>query len=189
MIEHFGSWNAAKRAAGLVPRASRHATSSSGCSAIWGRSSAAHRPRATSTSTRAGCLRSRSTGTPSARSRMRCAKPASTSPSGRSGSNARSSRDALARKLGRLPKFADWAEARKTGRRRSSPSGRSTGCSTRGAAPGRPSSSLSASALVEKGVPVATDGRLGEEERAYAASAASARGRRRPPAARERPGA
>ena len=51
----------------------------------------------------------------------------------------------LARELGRLPKFADWAEARKTDASRSSPSGRSTGCSRRAAARGRRSSSSSAS--------------------------------------------
>ena len=45
---------------------------------------------------------------------MRSARRASTCRWGRSGSSGPSSRaTALARQLGRLPKFADWAEARK----------------------------------------------------------------------------
>ena len=47
----------------------------------------------------------------------------------------------LAIRTGRLPKFADWAEARKTRPDACSPSGRSTACSTPAAGPGRRSSS------------------------------------------------
>ena len=93
VIEHYGSWNAAKRAAGLVPR--RFATREEllGLLAELGRSSGGRRPRATSTSTRASCRPSRSTGTRSARSRMRCARPASTCRWGRSGWSGRWSRE------------------------------------------------------------------------------------------------
>ena len=69
VIEHFGTWNAAKRAAGLVPR--RFATREELLGAAARRSatsSAARRPRATSTRAAARCRRSRSTGTRSARS-------------------------------------------------------------------------------------------------------------------------
>ena len=77
-------------------------------------SSGGCRPRATSTSAAAGCPRSRSTGTRSARSARRCARRATTSRSARSGSSARSSRASGWRsELGRLPKFADWAAARR----------------------------------------------------------------------------
>ena len=115
VIEHFGSWNAAKREAGLVPR--RFATREELVGLLrelgedLGRVPTATRSRR---APRARCPRSRSTGTRSARSPRRCAKRASTSRSGRSGSSGRSSREsALARKLKRLPKFADWAAARR----------------------------------------------------------------------------
>ena len=60
------------------------------------------------------CRRSRSSGTRSARSPRRSAKRASTCRWGRSGWSAPSSKaPTLARSLGRLPKMADWAQARK----------------------------------------------------------------------------
>ncbi len=77
------------------------------------RRSDACRRRRTSTSTAASYRPSRSTGTRSGRCRTRSAKPASTCRWGRSGSSARSTRaSAFARRLGRLPRFADWSEAR-----------------------------------------------------------------------------
>src|SRR3954454_24356862 len=79
VIEHFGSWNAAKRAAGPLPRrvATRQRRLAAagvpprapGCRGGCGRgarTAAARRAHATSTSTRGACRRSRSTGTPSA---------------------------------------------------------------------------------------------------------------------------
>src|SRR5205823_4188357 len=65
VIEHFGSWNAAKREAGLVPR--RFATREELVGLLRGLGEELGRPPATSTSTAAACPRSRSTGTPSAR--------------------------------------------------------------------------------------------------------------------------
>ena len=67
VIEHFGSWNKAKRRAGLVPR--RFATREEllGLLQELGEGSAVCRPRRTSTRTGAGCRRSRSTGTRSGR--------------------------------------------------------------------------------------------------------------------------
>ena len=72
--------------------ASRRARSCSASCARSARSSAGRRPRATSTSTRAGFPRSRSTGTHSARLRMRCARPGSTCRWGRRGSSGPSTR-------------------------------------------------------------------------------------------------
>ena len=68
VIEHFGSWNAAKRQAGLVPR--RFATREELLDQLRGaraRRSAACRPPRTSRRGAAGCRPSRSTGTPSDR--------------------------------------------------------------------------------------------------------------------------
>ena len=92
VIEHFGSWNAAKREAGLVPR--RFATREELLQVLrdLGEELGERRPPATSTSGAAGCRRSRSTGTPSVRSRRRFARPGTTSRSGKSGWSARSSR-------------------------------------------------------------------------------------------------
>ena len=67
VIDHFGSWNAAKREAGLTRAASRRARSCSTSSAGSAKSSGARRARRISTRAAARCPRSRSTGTPSAR--------------------------------------------------------------------------------------------------------------------------
>ena len=68
---------------------------------------------ATSTSAAGRCRRSRSTGTRSARSRRRCARPGFDVAVGEERlERAVEQGAALARALGRLPKFADWAEAR-----------------------------------------------------------------------------
>ena len=59
VIEHFGTWNAAKRRPGSCRGASRPARSCSGCCGSSARSSDARRRRATSTRARARCRRSR----------------------------------------------------------------------------------------------------------------------------------
>ena len=119
VIEHFGSWNAAKRAAGLVPR--RFATREELLALLralgeeLGRTPTDPRPRR---APRRRCRRSRSTGTPSARSPRRCARPASTSPPVRSGSSARSSQG-----VGARPRARPAAEVRRLvgARRRARP--------------------------------------------------------------------
>ena len=115
VIEHFGTWNAAKRAAGLMPR--RFATREELVGQLrrlgdeLGRTPTARRHRR---SAAGRCRRRRSTGTRSARCRRRSARPASTCRWGRSGSSGRSPRAVtLARALGRLPKFGDWQAARR----------------------------------------------------------------------------
>ena len=79
VIEHFGTWNAAKRQAGLVPR--RFATREELLGLLRDARRGA-RPHADGQGPRgaqaARCRRSRSTGTRSARSPTRCARPAST---------------------------------------------------------------------------------------------------------------
>ena len=69
VIEHFGTWNAAKRAAGLRRGGSSAARSWSRSCGSWGRSSDGRRPCATSRSAAGRWRRSRSSGTRSARSR------------------------------------------------------------------------------------------------------------------------
>ena len=115
VIEHFGSWNAAKRAAGLVPR--RFATREEllgllrGLGEELGRPSAArdideHKGRLPSKSlywhtfgSLSNALREAGFDVPVGEERLERAV----------GQGAE-----LARRLGRLPKFADWADARRT---------------------------------------------------------------------------
>src|SRR2546422_1240587 len=114
VIEHFGSWNAAKRAAGLVPR--RFATRDELLGLLrelgeeLGRPPTArdideHKGRLPSKSlywhtfgSLANALREAGFDVPLGEERLERAVEQGT---------------ALARSLGRLPKFADWAEARK----------------------------------------------------------------------------
>jgi Homing endonuclease associated repeat len=114
VIEHFGSWNAAKRAAGLVPR--RFATREELLGLLrelgeeLGRPPTArdideHKGRLPSKSlywhtfgSLANALRETGFDVPVGEERLERAVEQGT---------------ALARTLGRLPKFADWAEARK----------------------------------------------------------------------------
>jgi len=114
VIEHFGSWNAAKRAAGLVPR--RFATREellgllSGLGETLGRPPTArdideHKGRMPSKSlywhtfgSLSNALREAGFDVPIGEERLERAVEQGTQ---------------LARALGRLPKFADWAEARK----------------------------------------------------------------------------
>jgi len=115
VIEHFGSWNEAKRKAGLVPR--RFATRDEllellrGLGKELGRIPTArdieqHRGRMPSKSlywhtfgSLANALREAGFDVPVGEERLERALEQGVE---------------LARKLGRLPKFADWAEARKT---------------------------------------------------------------------------
>jgi len=114
VIEHYGSWNAAKRAAGLVPR--RFATRDELLGLLrelgneLGRPPTArdideHKGRLPSKSlywhtfgSLTNALREAGFDVPVGEERLERALEQGT---------------ALARKLGRLPKFADWAEARK----------------------------------------------------------------------------
>ena len=116
VIEHFGTWNAAKRAAGLDaaalrdPRGARRAAA-----AARRRSSAGPDGAATSTSA-AGTMPSEVALLAHVRlaRRRRSARRASTWRWGRSGSSARSRRAPRSRAaLGRLPKFGDWQAARR----------------------------------------------------------------------------
>jgi len=115
VIEHFGSWNAAKRAAGLVPR--RFATREEllgllrELGAELGRPPTArdideHKGRLPSKSlywhtfgSLSNALRDAGFDVPVGEERLERAVEQGA---------------ALARRLGRLPKFADWAEARRT---------------------------------------------------------------------------
>jgi hypothetical protein len=115
VIEHFGSWNAAKRAAGLVPR--RFATRDELLGLLkalgeeLGRPPTArdideHKGRMPSKSlywhtfgSLTNALRDAGFDVPVGEERLERAIEQGT---------------ALARRLGRLPKFADWAEARRT---------------------------------------------------------------------------
>ena len=113
VIEHFGSWNAAKRAAGLVPRRFATREELARACARSEPSSAARRTRATSTSAAGRCLRSRSTMSPGSFH----------DGAARAGFDVAAGQERLeravvqgaelARSLGRLPKFADWALARR----------------------------------------------------------------------------
>ena len=85
---------------GLFRAGSRRARSCWRSSRSWATSSSGSRRRATSTRTADECRRSPSTGTRSGRSRTRCARPLDQAVK-------------LSKKLRRLPKFADWTEARK----------------------------------------------------------------------------
>ena len=151
VIEHFGTWNAAKRAAGLFPRrfltrdelleqlrgARRRAREDADGARTSPRAAARSRPR-------------RSTRTRSARSATRSARPGSRCSRARSVSSGRSRRALRSRGHSvACPKMADWADAPTSRSRRSCPSGRCTGCSTSRAAPGRRSSTSCASASRE----------------------------------------
>ena len=120
VIEHFGSWNKAKRAAGLVPR--RFATREEllGLLRELGRSSGACRRRRTSTRT-AGWMPSKSLYWHTFGSLTNALREAGFDvPVGEERLERAIEQGAeLARRLGRLPKFTDWAEARRERRRRS----------------------------------------------------------------------
>ena len=178
VIEHFGSWNAAKRRAGLVPR--RFATREEllvllrelgerarpDADGEGSRRAArldavevallAHLRLADGRAARGGVRRAGRGGAPRAR--------------GRAGRSARAQPrpPAEVRGLGGGPQGRP---------RRCSPSGRSTACSTGGAAPGRRSSSSSASACVSEGVDV-RDGRAAWLAAAAARRAAAIAARR-----------
>ena len=115
VIEHFGTWNAAKRAAGLMPRrfATREELRRAAAAARRGARAhadcARHRRAARHDAVEVALL---------AHVRLagdaRCARRASTSRSARSGSSGRSSRAPRSRaQLGRLPRFGDWQAARR----------------------------------------------------------------------------
>ena len=121
VIEHFGSWNAAKRAAGLVPR--RFATREEllgllrelGERARPAADRARHRRAQGPHAVEVALLAHVRLALDGAQARR-----ASTSPVGEERlERAVDQGVALAEQLGRLPKFADWAAARKRGRRRS----------------------------------------------------------------------
>ena len=92
VVERFGTWNAAKRRAGLVPRRFATDPSSWPSSRRSAPSSAGSPQGATSTSGARGFRRSPCTGTVSARSRTHCALPASRFPAGVNVGNGRCSR-------------------------------------------------------------------------------------------------
>ena len=113
VIEHFGSWNAAKRQAGLVPR--RFATREE----LLGRLRAlgeelGRTPTARDIDERKGSMPSKSLLWHTFGSLAQALREAGFDvPSARSGSSAPSSRaPTLARSLGRLPKMDDWKRAR-----------------------------------------------------------------------------
>ena len=114
VIEHFGSWNAAKRAAGLVPR--RFATRDEllGLLRELGEE-LGHPPTARDIDEHKGRLPSKSLYWHTFGSLSNALREAGFDvPVGEERlERAVDQGLALARKLGRLPKFADWAEARK----------------------------------------------------------------------------
>ena len=144
VIEHFGSWNRAKRRPASCRAASPPAGAADAAQEARRRSWAACRPPRTSRPARERYPPSASTGTPSVpqqraqgsrlRRRRRRGAPRARHRPGR----------LLAIRTGRLPKFSDWANARRTDAS-CSPSGRCTACSTPAVARGRRSSSSSAS--------------------------------------------
>jgi hypothetical protein len=115
VIEHFGSWNAAKRAAGLVPR--RFATREEllGLLRQLG-NELGHPPTARDIDEHKGRLPSKSLYWHTFGSLTNALQEAGFDvPVGEERlERAVEQGAALARRLGRLPKFADWAEARKT---------------------------------------------------------------------------
>jgi HNH endonuclease len=116
VIEHFGSWNAAKRAAGLVPR--RFATREEllGLLRTLGEE-LGRTPTARDIDERKGRLPSKSLYWHTFGSLTNALREAGFDvPVGEERlERAIEQGVALARELGRLPKFADWAEARKRG--------------------------------------------------------------------------
>ena len=161
VIEHFGTWNAAKRAAGLTPRRfiSREELRRPSC-ASWGTSSAGSRRPATSRSGGVAWPRSPSSGRRSARSRQRSARRGSTSRSARSAWSGRSRTERCSPV--RSVTCRRWRNGRRrgSGTRRSSPSGRSTAWSTSSPAPGRRSSSSCASGCARRASTSSPDGTL-----------------------------
>jgi hypothetical protein len=114
VIEHFGSWNAAKRAAGLVPR--RFATRDELLGLLRGLGDELGRPpTARDIDEHKGRLPSKSLYWHTFGSLSNALRDAGFDvPLGEERLERAVEQGAqLARKLGRLPKFADWAEARK----------------------------------------------------------------------------
>ena len=119
VIEHFGTWNAAKRAAGLVPR--RFATREElvGAAAALGEE-LGRTPTAQDIDARRGTMPSKSLYWHTFGSLSTALREAGFDVAGRRG--AARARDRAGRRrsrdeLGRLPKFADWADARRPTRR------------------------------------------------------------------------
>src|SRR5437667_2217220 len=114
VIEHFGSWNRAKRAAGLVPR--RFATRQELLELLRRLGEELGRvPTAKDVDARKGSMPSKSLYWHTFGSLTAALKEAGFDvPVGEERlERALEQGTALARRLGRLPKFADWAEARK----------------------------------------------------------------------------
>ena len=114
VIEHFGSWNKAKRAAGLVPR--RFATRDELLDLLRRLGEELGRvPTAKDVDARKGSMPSKSLYWHTFGSLTAALKEAGFDvPVGEERlERALEQGTALARRLGRLPKFADWAEARK----------------------------------------------------------------------------
>ena len=141
VIEHFGTWNKAKRAAGMVPR--RFATREEllGLLQELGRR-LGRVPTAKDVDANRGWMPSKSLYWHTFGSLTNALKEAGFDvPVGEERlERAIAQGAAMARRLGHLPKFTDWARGTQGRRVRCSPSGRSTGCSTRGEARGRRSS-------------------------------------------------
>ena len=114
IVERFGSWNEAKRRAGLVPRALHDPRGSAAASCESSvRSSGASQERRTWTRGASACRRNRSTGTRSARSPRRYEQAGFDVPVGEERlERAIVQGSALALELGRLPRFVDWKAAR-----------------------------------------------------------------------------
>src|SRR6059058_2543318 len=116
VIEHFGSWNAAKRAAGLVPR--RFATREELLGLLRTLGEELGRPpTARDIDERKGRMPSKSLYWHTFGSLTTALREAGFDvPVGEERlERAVAQGAALARRLGRLPKFADWAEARRAG--------------------------------------------------------------------------
>ena len=160
VIEHFGSWNTAKRKAGLVPR--RFATREELLDQLraLARRSAACRPPRTSRPPRPDAIEVALL----AHLRIAHDRPARGRVRRRGGRGAARPRARPGRASWRSSSAA--CRSSPTGPRRGaptstcSPSGRSTACSTRAAVRGRPSSSCSASASSSRNVEIKGDGTL-----------------------------